>query len=236
MMVVHIPHSSTLIPEECQFALTSEELVEELRRMTDKDTDMLFEHENAVIFPYSRLFCDVERFIPDEMEKKGMGFSYSRTSEGRPLYLKKPECIVEKAMECYYAHHKTFEQKVAEELKKGFCLIVDAHSFAKEPLPYEEDHNRPDVCIGTNEWDVHVDEFAAAAENHFRERGYIVTRNSPYWGSIVPEKYKHEASSIMIEVNRGLYEADFKSVKSDIQELLKTLEEIEQQHRHDVPL
>ena len=64
----------------------------ELSRMTDAYTDERFPvtpiEAGRVIFPLSRLVCDVERFPFDEdepMAKRGMGAIYNRTSMGDVL-------------------------------------------------------------------------------------------------------------------------------------------------------
>ena len=76
-MILHIPHSSTKLPDNFQVS-KGVSLEKEFQRMTDWFTDELFDFPDAkrVVFPYSRLYCDVERFRDDEKEemaKKGMG-------------------------------------------------------------------------------------------------------------------------------------------------------------------
>jgi N-formylglutamate amidohydrolase len=74
IVVLHIPHSSRRVPaEERQAILVDDtELNGELLRMTDAYTDELFPitpvEAGRVIFPLSRLVCDVERFPSDENE------------------------------------------------------------------------------------------------------------------------------------------------------------------------
>ena len=72
--VLHIPHSSRRVPAEERPAilLDDAELGNELLRMTDSYTDQLFPVTPAeagrVVFPVSRLVCDVERF-PDNADE-----------------------------------------------------------------------------------------------------------------------------------------------------------------------
>ena len=91
-MILHIPHSSHSIPASYQeyFVLSSKDLEHEQLRMVDAYTDELFSlnESEAVIFHYSRLLVDVERFSIDEnepMSQVGMGVIYTRTSEGKRL-------------------------------------------------------------------------------------------------------------------------------------------------------
>ena len=73
-MILHLPHASTLIPEDLrdEFLLSDEDLQEELNRITDHATDLIFQQAfpkaNAIVFPVSRLVVDPERFSEDFQE------------------------------------------------------------------------------------------------------------------------------------------------------------------------
>ena len=76
-------------PEERQaIGLDDAALNDELLRMTDAYTDELFPltpvEAGLVVFPLSRLICDVERFPSDEdepMATRGMGAIYTRVTD-----------------------------------------------------------------------------------------------------------------------------------------------------------
>ena len=65
-MVLHLPHASTFIPEDLRddFLLSDEDLNEELNRITDHATDLIFlqafPDAKSVVFPVSRLVVDPE--------------------------------------------------------------------------------------------------------------------------------------------------------------------------------
>ena len=93
-MILHLPHASTLIPEDLRndFLLSDQELQEELNRITDHATDVIFQQAfpeaNAIVFPVSRLVVDPERFSEDSQEpmsQVGMGVTYTRGSLRQPL-------------------------------------------------------------------------------------------------------------------------------------------------------
>ena len=91
-MILHIPHSSTIIPADLreQFLFSDQEIQEELIRMTDHFTHELFDWPNCskAIFPISRLLVDAERFEHDEREEmaaRGMGVIYERSSVCTPM-------------------------------------------------------------------------------------------------------------------------------------------------------
>jgi N-formylglutamate amidohydrolase len=94
IVVLHIPHSSRHVPQDERQAILLDDaaLNDELLRMTDAYTDELFPitpfETGRVVFPVSRLICDVERFPSDEdepMAARGMGVFYTGTSMGERL-------------------------------------------------------------------------------------------------------------------------------------------------------
>ncbi len=169
-VILHLPHGSAEVPADVrpQFLLADEDLVHELRLMTDWYTDELFalppEAAVTVRFPVSRLIVDPERFEDPEaeqMEAVGMGAVYTRTSQGLAL---RDEAEAARERETllaryYRPHHAALEAATAAALAAhGRCLIVDCHSFPSRPLPYEfkvsadrwKVVHRPAVCIGTD--------------------------------------------------------------------------------------
>jgi N-formylglutamate amidohydrolase len=163
ILVLHIPHSSQEVPiEERQTILLDDAaLKDELLRMTDAYTDELFPvtpfEAGRVVFPISRLICDVERFPSDEdepMAARGMGAIYTRTSMGGMLRTPLDPIVRQRLLDrWYWPHHSKLEGMVDDLVRRlGRCLIVDCHSFPSVALPYELDQReeRADVCIGTD--------------------------------------------------------------------------------------
>jgi N-formylglutamate amidohydrolase len=186
--------------------------------MTDAFTDELFAptpfEAVRVVFPVSRLVCDVERF-PDDVDEpmalRGMGAVYVKTTDGRPLREHLTAAERARLIETWYRPHHQKLTKLVEQLTAGGrgCIIVDCHSFSSRPLPHEPDQDpvRPDVCIGTDEWHTPErlrDELVAAASGG----GFSVLVNRPFAGALVPAKhYRREPNvrAIMIEINRRIY-------------------------------
>lgn len=219
-VVVHIPHSSTVIPADAvpALGLSAEDVDAELLAMTDRYTDELFavapSLATTVRFPVSRLVVDPERFVDDGQEPmaaRGMGVVYTRTSGGRRL--RRDPTTAERAVllaRFYEPHHRTLTSAVRDALDAhGSCLVIDGHSFPAKPLPYEVDQreDRPDVCVGTDAhhtpgWlrDLAVAEFEAA--------GFSVAVDRPFAGALVPMAFYAQDSRVtafMVEVNRALY-------------------------------
>ncbi len=113
-VVLHVPHSSTAVPEDVRrcLLLGDDELSTELARIPDAHTDQLAlaAAANADLRPWalinaiSRLVVDPERF-PDEREEMvrvGMGAVYTRTSLGEPM--RTPDPIEEAQLLTSYFH------------------------------------------------------------------------------------------------------------------------------------
>ena len=241
-VLIHIPHSSYYIPQRYRrlFYLSGEELFQEQLRMTDSYTDQIYAVKGTerLIFPFSRLICDVERFRnekDEEMTKQGMWICYTRTSDGKPLK-EISNCHKQDILHLYDNHHAFLEkwvEKTAEEI--GNCLIIDAHSFSSVPLPYElhSQEFRPNICIGTDLFhtpDYLIDYFY----NAFNQAGYSVGINTPFQGTIVPLRYYHQnkrVMSIMIELNRSLYmnentgkkKNEFGELKNNISRIIRNI-------------
>ena len=200
-LVLHIPHSSRLIPakERAQLIPDDRVLAQELLRMTDAFTDDLFAptpfEAARIVFPVSRLVCDVERF-PDDTEEpmalRGMGAVYTQTSDGLPLreHLNGSERarIIDK---WYRPHHQSLTREVNRVIAdEKSCILVDCHSFSSVPLPHEPDQapHRPDICIGTDGWHTPGelrDEVVAAAS----AAGLSVLVDRPFAGALVPAEH-----------------------------------------------
>jgi len=226
-VILHVPHSSTVIPDDCQFLLTNVELAAEVNKLTDHHTHTLFSYAGAamIVFPVSRLVVDPERFLEDPMESVGMGVVYTLTAGGKTL--RDISDVDRQALidTYYHPHHNSLTRMVDDSLEQhGRCLIIDCHSFPEQPLPYETDSNRPDICIGTDA--IHTrTELLDGLSQAFTALGYAVAVDSPFSGTIVPLKHYHKdhrVSSIMIEVNRSLYDdrGGFARLQSDLSDAI----------------
>jgi N-formylglutamate amidohydrolase len=165
-----------------------------------------------IIFPYSRLYCDVERLVDDlePMFKKGRGFYYSKTDDGTELRAVDNKHKAKVFSSYYEPHHQKLTSIVSEKLEAiGFVHIIDCHSFSPVPLQTEEDQNpdRPDFCLGID--DFHTPQYLyLPLKNYLEGEGYSVAINRPYKGTIVPLSFYQNdknVSSMMIEINQKLY-------------------------------
>jgi len=244
-IIMHIPHSSRIIPAEVrsQFIVDDSVLNEELDILTDHYTDELFTIDNPSVanlkFPVSRFVVDPERFDDDTQEpmaRQGQGVIYTKRTNLEPLRNPISEAQRTKLLDQYYRpHHKQLEAYVNEALSvHGKALIIDGHSFPSKPLAVDLNQTglRPDICLGTDSFHTPqslIDECAVT----FRDAGFSVEVNSPYTGTMVPLKYygiDERVSSILIEVNHRVYlknepvdltrTANFDTIKKLINQLI----------------
>jgi N-formylglutamate deformylase len=226
-VILHVPHSSTFVPDDCQFLLSASSLAMVIEKLTDHHTHKLFNCDGAskLVFPVSRLVVDPERFIDDPMESVGMGVVYTHTTDGDPLRAISEIDRLTLIDTYYHPHHNKLTRMVDSCLEQhDQCLIIDCHSFPAQPLPYELDRNRPDICIGTDTYHTST-ELKDYLFTAFKELGYNVAIDSPFSGTIVPLKHYHKdkrVASVMIEVNRSLYTSPsgFKRVQSDLSDVI----------------
>jgi N-formylglutamate amidohydrolase len=246
-VAVHIPHASTHIPENVRgrFLLSDAELQAEVGRITDHFTDELFglpaDRATTVRFPVSRLVVDPERFEDDRLEPmsaRGMGVIYTRTSLQTPLRDPPGDREREDLLERFYRpHHRDLTAVVDRALERhGSCLVIDGHSFPASPLPYEydQDPNRPDICIGTDAFHT-PDWLRELAREEFRALGYAVQIDRPFAGALVPQRHYRSdprVRAVMVEINRGLYMTEvprvarlarFDALRGDLQKVLQRL-------------
>lgn len=214
--IIHIPHASLEVPKSFKNKLTINysEFQKENKFISDYRIDEFVPKNisNIVKFNYSRMYCDVERYLDDqleEMSKYGMGVLYTKDSNGRE-FIKYDNKYKQHVIDKYYKkHHKNLDLMVEKVLKKyKECFIIDLHSFSDE-FVYKmfNKKNNPDICIGINKSNYDID-LLEKTINHFSSFGYSVMINYPYSGSIISNKYP-KVKSIMIEVNKRVYSDDF---------------------------
>jgi len=232
-LILHIPHSSTLIPFFEGYVVDSMALEKEMLKLTDWYTHDLF-HSDAdemIIAGFSRIFCDPERFPDDAQEvmaQYGMGVLYEKSDSGEEIRIVTPE-LREKVLTSYYwQHHNKFNAAVNNQLDKyGKVTIIDCHSYPSKPLKRDLDKNpkRPDFNIGTDSFHT-TKELIDISVSFFEKAGYTLGIDWPYKGSIVPlEHYQKNknVSTIMLEINRALYLNEPTNKKSETYSQIKQI-------------
>lgn len=223
-IILHIPHSSTLIPYKDGYLVNDTIINEEILKLTDWYTDDLFDLADTITIraDFSRIFCDPERFVDDSeelMAKYGMGVLYIKTDDGRELRKVSKKLRDRILHDFYYPHHNKLNQAVNAQLKKHITTtIIDCHSFPNIPFNCSEnkDHNRPDFNIGTDQFHT-PQKLIDISIDFFNKEGYSLGIDWPYSGSIVSNEHylkNKNVQTIMLEINRKLYLEESTNKKS----------------------
>lgn len=213
----------------------------EILKLTDWYTDDLFENgtDTSIIAPFSRIFCDTERFSNDSQEimaQYGMGVLYEKTDSNEPLRNLTSGLRKHILDNYYWKHHNRLTESVAIQLKEsGKATIVDCHSFPNKPLTRALDQSsfRPDFNIGTDSFHT-PQKLIDESISFFESKGFSLGVDKPYSGSIVPLEYYNKnkkVQSIMLEINRRLYLNEpsneksirYPEIKRLVQEYLDTI-------------
>lgn len=215
-VILHIPHSSTLLPQELidNSTLSEQELMDYSLKMSDLYTDLLFEDIRFISLkaPYSRLYCDVEKFIEEKKEsikKYGMGVVYRKTYDG-VLFNDYDEDYKDHVLNSYYfPYHKKLDCITKEILKTHDSLIIiDCHSYSDKQANTFCDGDYSDICLAYFE-DYMDEEFVNNIQAIFKENGYSIKVNYPYVGSMIPYHFKtnkqDKVISLVINVNKKVY-------------------------------
>ena len=239
-LILHIPHSSTVIPEVYRsIFMCPEELATTATSSADLYTDDLYRYPaTSIIFPVSRLICDVERFRDPEdeaMNKLGMWICYTHDQNGQRIAKYDNRHANEILTHYYDKHHDQLTNATAVKLQTfNQALIVDCHSFPLV-LPYYPSGNLPDICLGQDEYHT-PSKLIELCCRYFEAQGYTVAINHPFKGSLVPLTYYQidkRVQSIMLEVSRKLYCDEnnrkipgYNRLKKTLQNLLQILEKV----------
>ncbi len=222
-VILHVPHASRRLTRTARagLRLDARELRAELDRMTDAHTDELAVRAAArvpagqrpwlFVNRYSRLVVDPERF-PDEREEMravGMGAVYTHTSRGGPLRDPDPARDAALLDRHYHPYAAAMADLVDDRLATtGRAVVIDVHSYPRDPLPYElhAADPRPAICLGTDP--VHTPPaLLAAARAAFAGCGSTGV-NAPFAGCYVPLRHfgvTRAVSALMVEIRRDTY-------------------------------
>lgn len=217
-LLIHVPHDATALPPDARadFLVSAEDLRREQLRLTDHHSAALYAGgaaaDDVLRAAVSRLVVDVERFADDAHERCaafGMGATYVKTCDGRPLRVLSPGRRAGLMESHYWPHHRRLDEAAAARLARfGRCVILDAHSFPTVPLPTQVDFAAPpEIGVGTQPGHTSPG-LRALAEDFFRARGFVVGVDVPFAGAMVPNRYfgkDARVQSVMIEVRRDLY-------------------------------
>lgn len=235
-ILFHIPHSSLKIPNiYFSICTKNKDFINKFNiELSDYLTDKLIPNNcHKLIFKYSRLFCDVEKFKDDSkeiMSQKGMGVIYTKIYNNIITIPNKK--YKTKVIKSYYdKHHNKLNKIIIQSLKNNNkCILIDFHSFSDEMVnKLFNIINTPDICIGIDKKYTNQ-KLLNFTINYFKKYDYSVKINTPYSGTMIPNKFINKNnknfSSIMIEINKRIYlnnKKDFIKLKNCIENYYKII-------------
>ena len=156
-IILHIPHSSTVIPFKEGYLVDDTTLEKEMLNTDWYTDDLFYSDEDTMIKAEFSGYCDPERFAEDAQEimaQFGMGVLYEKNDDGEVIRSLSPELREYILNDYYRKHHKKLNDAVNDQLKLfGSALILDCDSFPNKPLKRDLDKRakgRPHFNIGTN--------------------------------------------------------------------------------------
>lgn len=182
-IVLNIPHSSTCcIFDKGKWPCNPHFINKVVRRVTDWYTDFLFYSHNPavqeVVFPYSRLVCDVTGNDEESIIRTAQGgYDRGELTEAEHAAL----------LNLYREHNDKLKSSINEE-----SILIECHSFAGE----EEEC---DILVGSIDLKRNKD-IVEAALHEFEKSGYSVTCLSDEEIAFTPS-----CKSMYIKVNRRVY-------------------------------
>lgn len=209
--IIHVPHDGHQFPTDLcsSICIPLEDFETYHKAMSDWEVYNLIPLEfraRTIRFPFSRLFCDVERFLEgEEMEVYGMGFCYERAYDGKQIkYV--DDAVKARTLTYYHQHHeklKALVQSSAEDV-----AILDLHSFSDQIIPSRNRKDGkviPDICLGLGD-----EIFATYLYESFSKADFSVEFDYPYAGSLLPNldpwwTAKHTCRSVMVEIHKRVY-------------------------------
>lgn len=182
-IVLNIPHSSICgIFDGGKWPHNPHFINKVVRRVTDWFTDFLFYSDNPavqeVVFPYSRLVCDV-----------------TGTDEGSILWPAQGGYKRHEMSDTEHAVlldlHRDYNEEVKSYINED-SILIEGHSFTGEEV-------QCDILVGTIDWQRNHD-IVDIVKHEFENSGYSVSY-------LFNEKFAFEPSckSMFIKVNRRVY-------------------------------
>lgn len=211
-VLLHVPHAGTAVPAwvRRRLLLSDADLAAEIAVLTDHGTDLLAlaAADRAALRPWviaqplSRFVVDVERY-PDEREEMaavGMGAVYTHGTRGQRLRADDPA----HASALVQRYFRPWGEAVGRLVADGRSVLLDVHSYPRDPLPYELHSGgpRPEICLGTDVVRTPPWLLTAARAAFCR---FEVGLDSPFAGSYAPTG--RTAASLMLEIRRDVHSA-----------------------------
>jgi N-formylglutamate amidohydrolase len=225
------PHSGRAYPSD--FVAQSRLGPDAIRRSEDLFVDQLFDFVPALGAPFllarfPRAYLDVNREpyeldpgmfsgpLPDFANSAsvrvagGLGTIPRIVAEREEIYGGKlPLGEIERRVDgIYFPFHEALEGLIERTRRRfGFAILVDCHSMPSS-VRLMPGGRRADMVVGDRFGTSALHAYVVMITQRLGAMGYEVTRNKPYAGGFITERYgrpRRGVHAIQIEINRALY-------------------------------
>lgn len=204
-LVVHVPHASTVIPEDVwpEFLVERDRVASEALESADLHTEKMareaWPHAEIVEARVSRIVVDVERYEDDALEgmaQGGRGVIYTHDHRGKRIRQDLSPTRRAELLARYYTPHWSRLRVAA-----AGATLIDLHTYPAKPWPIEShgSGSRPEIDIGFTPR-LTPEDWVSELTRHFTSAGYQVGNNTPYSGVVDAGA----RAAVMIEVRRDV--------------------------------
>lgn len=230
-IVVSVPHSGTLIPEDERSWYRAEPDL--LLRDGDLHVDRIYAGAEAlgatvIRTPINRFVVDLNR-LADDLSPRSVegarrrnlpgyygdrGLIWAVTTHGDDIYRKPlPRAVLERRLQRYYVPYHDALSHTLRRLRErfGYALLYDAHSMPSRASRLHRDPAgdiREDIVPGDLEGRSCAPAMLDLIVSHFRSCGLGVAPNRPYRGGGITRRHHDPAQgihAIQVELRRDLY-------------------------------
>lgn len=234
---ISIPHSGLKIPEEIKELIAINDF--ELKNHSDYLTEKIYDIKwvNKLIFDYSRVLVDPNRFCKTEMiqNMSDDGIISKITPNWKKVFKEEPdeESINQVLHRYYFPFHKKIKENLEKEEVK---FLIDWHSMWSVWPSYLKDAwiKRSEIILWNRDYTTCSNEQTSFIKEYFENSNYQVAINDPYKGKKIMKEHCHVKWTpwIQIEINRKLYlneetlevyEWNVKKINLELTELVKKI-------------
>lgn len=217
-IIISIPHSGMLVPIEFLdlFNLDQESLLE-----IDMFSDLPFQINKGIEIKsnLAPFFVDMNR-SREGSEDKDTPFHLQNdplhyfTVKNKMMLKKDYSDKEKKEIISYYDHYHEMLDNLIRSMKekKGYALVIDAHSMTSVGLgrAYDKDKERADLVVGTLEDSSAHPKIISSFVDSLRsnKHGFSVMKNKPYSGGFITRKHNdpnNDVHVIQLEVKMKKY-------------------------------
>lgn len=157
--------------------------------------------------------ADVGRVVQTPRINSGLGVIPRVVANGRAIYRGKlPRAEAQRRIDRIWGpYHNKLESLMDRAYRRfGQAVVLDFHSMPHEALDpvAGPGKRRPQVVLGDRFGASSRAEIVDTLEQAFLDAGLVVSRNAPFAGAYVVQRYGHPSrgwSAIQVEIDRALY-------------------------------